>query len=324
MSSLIFAIEGRPTRQCHSATLVETPSGLIAAWFGGRIEGSPDAGIWISRQTELGWSLPTEIIAGTTFSPSHNPDSGQRKYVVPGPCWNPVLFRLREGVLLLFFKVGRAPRFWEGWLTRSLDGGWTWDEPRPLGRGPLGPLIGPVKNKPIQRSDGVLLCPSSTEGNKWLVHIEASLDLEHWEVFGPIEDSSRLGAIQPTLLFLPDGRLLALCRTRSGFVARSESLDEGQTWSPLAATTLKNPNAGIDAVTLKDGQLLLVYNNSDRSRSPLVAAVSEDGEHWRNQSALEEGTGEYSYPAVIQGADGRVHAVYTWNRQGIGYVRIGV
>lgn len=321
-SNLVFAIESRPTRQCHSPSLVETQSGLIVAWFGGRVEGSSDAGIWVSRLTKSGWSLPVEVIVGHANAHRDNSDGVRHAHVATGPCWNPVLFRLREGHLLLFFKIGQAPRFWEGWLVRSYDDGLTWCAPSPLGAGPLGPLIGPVKNKPIQMPDGTLLCPSSTEGNTWRVHIEATLDLEHWEVFGAIDDPLRLGAIQPTLLSLPNGCLIALCRTRSRVIARSESCDEGRTWSPLAPMVLKNPNSGIDAVTRNDGRHVLVYNDSDRNRTPLVVALSEDGKNWRNQFTLEEGLGEFSYPAVIQCADNSVHIIYTWNRQGLGYERI--
>jgi predicted neuraminidase len=37
---------------------------------------------------------------------------------------------------------------------------------------------------------------------------------------------------------------------------------------------------------------------------------------------LEDGIGEYSYPAVIQGRDGVLHLTYTWHRRRIRYVRL--
>ena len=36
--------------------------------------------------------------------------------------------------------------------------------------------------------------------------------------------------------------------------------------------------------------------------------------------ALETKPGEFSYPAVIQAADGLVHITYTWNREAIARV----
>ena len=44
---------------------------------------------------------------------------------------------------------------------------------------------------------------------------------------------------------------------------------------------------------------------------------------WTRQpwsSVLEDEPGEYSYPAVIQTSDGRVHVTYTWKRQRIKHV----
>jgi predicted neuraminidase len=83
-----------------------------------------------------------------------------------------------------------------------------------------------------------------------------------------------------------------------------------------------NPNSGIDVVRLKDGRIVLVYNNTTTGRTPLNLAVSEDAEHFRMFKTLEDEPGEYSYPAMIQGSDGDLHITYTWNRKRIRYVRI--
>jgi predicted neuraminidase len=98
------------------------------------------------------------------------------------------------------------------------------------------------------------------------------------------------------------------------------SSDNGATWSELAPTSLPNPNAGIDAVTLSDGQQLIVYNHATTGRTPLNVAISRDGKTWRQVLALETAPGEYSYPAVIQSTDGLVHITYTWKRQRIKHV----
>jgi predicted neuraminidase len=81
---------------------------------------------------------------------------------------------------------------------------------------------------------------------------------------------------------------------------------------------LPNPNSGIDAVTLKDGRQLLVYNHTSRGRSPLNVAVSADGKRWEAALVLENTPGsEFSYPAVIQTSEGLVHVVHTWKRRRI-------
>ena len=92
----------------------------------------------------------------------------------------------------------------------------------------------------------------------------------------------------------------------------------------LRLTSLPNPNSGIDAVTLKDGRILIVYNHTDKGRSPLNLAVSKDGTTWNSFLALETEPGEFSYPAIIQAADGRVHTTYTWNRKKIKHVTVSL
>ena len=83
---------------------------------------------------------------------------------------------------------------------------------------------------------------------------------------------------------------------------------------------LPNPNSGIDAVTLKDGRHVLIYNHTPRGRSPLNVAISSDGISWSMIGELETDPGEYSYPAVIQTADGKLHVTYTWKRLKVKHV----
>ncbi len=93
---------------------------------------------------------------------------------------------------------------------------------------------------------------------------------------------------------------------------------------------LPNNNSGTDAVTLKDGRQLLVYNHvlppgkeAKGARTPLNVAISEDGKNWSAALVLEDSPiSQYSYPSVIQTPDGMVHIVYTWRRERIKYVKI--
>jgi len=312
--ALIFSLEKKPTPECHASTIAETPSGLVAAWFGGTREKHPDVGIWLSHLVDGSWTDPLEVVNGI--------QNDSLRY----PCWNPVLFQPKSGPLLLFYKVGPSPREWWGEMITSNDQGVTWSTPRKLGSGRLGYLIGPVKNKPVQLKDGTLICPSSTEvaegGNTfWRVHFELTKDLgKSWEVIGPINDGIEFDAIQPSILTYPDGRLQILCRSMQKVVAESWSHDGGKSWSPMSATMLPNPSAGTDAVTLNDNRQLIVYNHTKKGRHSLNVAISIDGKSWNPALTLEDQKGEYSYPAVIQSSDGLVHITYTYNRESIKYV----
>lgn len=350
--------------ECHGSTICELPDGdLVAAFFGGTKERNPDCVIWTCRKPKgaTEWTAP-EIAADGVFS-LDDPDialaglSGINAGTTPaatgpiGPhfkgdianarrkaCWNPVLFRIPgEDELMLFYKIGSSVADWTGWVTRSTDGGRTWSPREPLPQG----ILGPIKNKP-EYINGRIIAPSSREGKGWRVWMEISDDKGRtWHTAGAVPSDSAcrsdrdypepIYAIQPSILRLADGSLQLLCRTRNSRLATSRSTDNGDTWSPVTLTDLPNNNSGTDAVTLRDGRHLLVYNDfatlpgtPKGPRSPLCVAVSDDdGATWHNIATLEDSpVSQYSYPSVIEGRDGSVHIVYTWRRQRIKHIRL--
>jgi predicted neuraminidase len=107
-----------------------------------------------------------------------------------------------------------------------------------------------------------------------------------------------------------------------GKICTADSEDGGLHWTAARPIDVPNPNSGIDAVALRDGRVVLVYNHTSKGRTPLNLAVSADGEHFRMFQTLEDQPGEYSYPALIQGSEGDLHITYTWNRKRIRYVRV--
>jgi predicted neuraminidase len=226
-------------------------------------------------------------------------------------------------MLDLFYKVGPSPTTWWGMVRTSRDNGKSWSEARRLPDG----VLGPVKNKPVRLDDGTIVSGSSTEtpdaANLWRVHFERSTDNgATWTIVrpAPVTGGPEIGAIQPSILIHKDGRLQAVGRSRSQRVFETWSSDKGLTWSAVTLTSLPNPSAGTDAVTLRDGRHLIVYNHTPKGRSPLNVAVSRDGKLWESALVLESEPGEYSYPAVIQAPDGLVHITYTWKRQRIKHV----
>lgn len=301
-----FIYETAPYPSCHASTIEETPSGLVAAWFGGKHEKNPDVGIWFSQYINGKWDTPIEVANGV--------QGDGRRY----PLWNPVLFQVPRKELILFYKEGPAPDAWWGMLKRSFDGGKTWSAAEKLPKD----IYGPVKNKAVLLKDGTLLCPSSSEDNDWRLHMEFTRDGgKTWSRTGPLNDGVTTSAIQPSILFLPDGRLQLVCRSENGFILQAFSSDLGRTWTALEPSTLVNPNSGIDAVTLKDGRHIIVYNPVKKGRSPISVAISSDGKTWKDIATLENEPGEeFSYPAVIQTKDGKVHITYTWKRKKIKHV----
>ena len=303
-----------PFNSCHASTIVELqPGKLLLSCFGGTQEGKNDVSIWTATINKDGISEARKVADGVV--------NDSLRY----PTWNPVLFKSREEKLFLFYKVGPNPREWWGMFKTSENDGETWSGAQALPKG----ILGPIKNKPIQLADGTILSPSSVEESedRWKVHIEKSVDSGRTWTFIPVDPGSEYDVIQPSILTYANDKLQILCRSKQGTVIQSWSADGGNTWAKLTKTQLLNPNSGTDAVTLKDGTQLIVYNpdlpGKDwwNGRGKLRVAFSKDGKSWKDIAVLEDGTSaEYSYPAIIQGSDGLIHITYTFDRKNIKYV----
>ena len=315
---LIFPVGASPFTSSHASTIVELKDGsLQSAWFGGSHEGGDDVAIWSARKDASGWSAPVVLAREPKV-----------------PCWNPVLFHTRDGRLWLYYKFGPSPDTWAAARKYSLDEGLTWSAAEHL---PAG-ILGPIRAKPLVLDDGTIVAGTSFEFyNAWAIWIERSADDgKTWTKIGPIlpvagigsaGDNGKIrGLIQPSVISLGKGHLRLYARSTQDIarICVADSFDNGLTWTGAHALNVPNPNSGIDAVALKDGRVVLIYNNSTSDRTPLDLAVSHDGEHFQNFTVLEDAPGEYSYPAIIQDAKGDLEITYTWNRKSIKYVHIRI
>jgi predicted neuraminidase len=323
---LIFEPGSTSFASSHASTIVELTNGdLLAAWFGGTAEGKPDVAIWSSRRAADIWSAPVELAR----------EDGV-------PCWNPVLFHGADRRLWLYYKFGPSPETWVAGRKYSDDEGRSWSATEHL---PAG-LLGPIRAKPLVEKDGTIIAGTSIEAyHSWAAWIERSADDgKTWLKIGPIvpplsaarasDDAHSaatgqtttssvanptFGIIQPSVVSLGGKHLRFYARSTAtiGRVVVADSFDNGMTWSQARPLDVPNPNSGIDAVVLRDGRIVLIYNNTTSGRTPLNLAVSTDGEHFRMFYTLEDGPGEYSYPAIIQGKSGDLEITYTWQRKAI-------
>lgn len=241
--------------------------------------------------------------------------------------------QLKGGDIQIYYL---SPDIDTGQVITSTDNGYTWSKPKQLPEG----FVGPVVNKPVYLEDGTIIAGASLQnapGKR--IHVERSTDNgKTWTKTEALSDpkKTKYQLIQPTILVHSQKRLQILARPNGSGpetkIAQTWSEDGGLTWSPITDTSLPNNNSGIDAVTLKDGRHLLVYNHSTREdslggrkgRGILTVALSKNGTDWEAAAVLEYRTGavQYSYPAIIQTKDGLVHITYSWHRKRIKHVVI--
>ncbi len=290
-------------RSCHAATVTFLSDGRpLVAWFGGSGEGDPDTAVYAAVWTGSAWSPPRLLFK-----------------LLPVAHWNPVLFAPADGTLRLFFQTGWSPRNWGSWISASVDDGETWSDPVRLGL-PEEP-VGPIRTPPIVSASGAWIAGCSWEStSRWDAHASISRDGGRTWTAHPVScrhaDLSGKGLIQPAVWQSRPGHIHMLLRSTAGRIYRSDSADDGRTWSAAYATDLPNNNSGI-AVCRHGDTLWLACNPVERGRTPLTLLTSSDnGATWTTHTTVESGEGEYSYPTLVAVPDA-VWLVYTWQRQRI-------
>jgi predicted neuraminidase len=299
-----------PHKYKHPAAITQLDNGdLIIAYHGGGGEYQDDTAVWATRLKAgaTKWSAP-KIIADTPFHGDGNP----------------VIWQGPDAYVWLFYVV-RYGKTWSDSRIHckvSRDGAQTWSDSFVLAF-EAGMM---VRNRPIVLANGDYLLPVYHEKGNDPEHVSAqstSLFLlyqpktREWTPTPPIH--SRLGNIQPGVVQLTDHHLVCYCRRGGGYegcpdgyMVRSESHDGGKTWAPGRDSAFPNPNAAIDFLKLKSGNVLLVYNNSMKDRTPLTAALSTDGgKTFPYRRNIKEGPGDFAYPYAVQTRDGEIHVVFT-------------
>lgn len=325
-----FVFLNAPFEQCHGSTLAVLNDGrFVVAWFAGAREGTPDTSIWMSIQKGKQWQKPFVVAK-----------SGEIAH------WNPVLHSQADGTMFLYYKVGKFP---DSWDTRKvhLDGDGRkiskdkMIKSRNVDEGKM--TMGPVRGKIVELSSGTLLAPSSIEkvvGKRlvgWSLVAESMWESvihrstnggKTWKPYRvPYErEKGELGGIiQPSPWEVSPGRVAAFFRSTQGFLYRSESTDDGRTWSTAVKTNIPNPNSAVDVAT-GHGLVAMAYNPTSGNwtkRTPLSVGFSTlEGESFQSQIDVENHpNGSFSYPALITAKDGFALS-YTWCRRTIGFCHI--
>lgn len=175
---------------------------------------------------------------------------------------------------------------------------------------------------PLIRRDGTLLVPLSNENVNVAVMALTADGGKTWTFSKPVPEA---GLLQPTVVEFPDGRLAAFFRNgdRRHRIKRSDSTDGGMTWSEVTLTTLPHPGSGLEALVLRNGHLLMIYNDKEQDpRDRLAVSISEDqGQTWSSTRRLEDTPdARFDYPSIIEARDGTLHATYSDNLKTVKHV----
>jgi predicted neuraminidase len=204
---------------------------------------------------------------------------------------------------------------------QSFDAGRTWSPSQRLGLSPFFNVSELVKNGPTPLTDGSWAVPIYQEfwgkfpEMLWLRAAPDGARATKTRAFGGRT------AFQPAMVALDSQRALLFCRTanpiRETYLGRTD--DAGRRWTAPQPTGIPNSDAGLDAVRLRDGRLLMAFNDTPKDRHNLRLALSSDeAKTWRVAATVaEEPRAEFAYPFLLQTRDGLVHLTYSWKRRGI-------
>jgi predicted neuraminidase len=175
-----------------------------------------------------------------------------------------------------------------------------------------------TRTHPLELPSGRLLVPMYSDGYSFGIMAISDDGGVTWRGSEPIVG---LGGVQPSVVRKNNGTLVAYLRDNGPAPKRalmSESTDNGESWTLMRDTDILNPGSSLEVIRLRNGHWIMVYNDLERSRYSLVAAISEDeGKTWSIRRHLEgqpdvETPGQYHYPSVIQARDDAIHVTYSY------------
>lgn len=348
---LIFPLQDK---HVHSSSVVECPNGdLLVCWYHGSGERHADdvqvQGARL-RHGEKRWS-PVFVMADVPGMPDCNPvlhiDSDERLWLfwaqVVGNRWEHCLTRYRraddyqadgppewnwQDVISLLPGDEFADQLKAGFAAIGFEQG-NWAEYAPqydkllveAARDPYKRQKGWMpRNHVAELPSGRMLLPLYSDGFNVSLAAISDDGGETWRASKPMVG---LGPIQPSIARRDDGQLVAYFRDGGGSpnrVLMSTSDDDGESWTPTVDTDVPNPSGSMEVIRLSSGNWVMVNNDTEDSRRSLAVTLSTDeGRTWGPPRHLDrDEKNSYGYPSMIQTADGRIHATYTYTIRGEG------
>jgi predicted neuraminidase len=172
-----------------------------------------------------------------------------------------------------------------------------------------------TRNKPFITNTGRIIIPLYSDGYSFSIMAYTDDSGSTWKFSEPLVGA---GNIQPAIAQTKSGKLITYMRDNGPAPKRihiSSSDNLGETWAPARDTDLPNPGSACDIAISKEGNWILVYNDTESGRNKLCVALSDDEGKtwgWKKYIENEEIPVQVHYPAVIIGNDGIIHVSYSY------------
>jgi len=281
-----------PFKSSHASNILCLPGGdRLCVWFSGSGEGNPDTNIVLSRLNARSnqWEEATLL--------SNDPDRSEQ---------NPLLFLTSDGKLWLLHTSNTPHNQNTSRIVRriSSDNGKSWSNPEVILSEP-GTFI---RNPLLVLPNGEWLLPAyrcTERGHFSKVYLSSDQGAT-WEEY---EVPGSAGRVHMSPIQLSDGKILGFFRSRfADRIYRTVSVNGGRTWTVPEATPLYNNNSSIQATRLRNGAIVMAFNNSQKEdfvipegydpadlprwlkapRTPISVAISKDeGSTWSHTKDVD-------------------------------------
>ncbi len=344
-SELLFPLESWHN---HSSSIVETPKGdLLVCWFHGSGERTADdvlirAARWSKEKGS--WGQPFTLADAPGF-PETNPvlfiDRRERLFFF----W-PIIIAHRWETALMKYRISTDYQQADGpptWTfqdnivlvpknivpkTKAFVAAETERSPQLAAAGQrlvehaedeyFSRMGWFTRTHPLELPSGRLLVPMYSDGYSFGMMAISDDGGITWKGSEPIVG---LGGVQPSVVRKNNGTLVAYLRDNGPAPKRalmSESTDDGESWTTARDTDILNPGSSVEVIRLRNSHWVMVYNDLERNRYSLVAAISDDeGKTWPVRRHLDgrpdvETPDQYHYPSVMQSRDDAIHVTYSY------------
>ncbi len=175
-----------------------------------------------------------------------------------------------------------------------------------------------TRTHPLQLPSGRILVPMYSDGFSFGIMAISDDGGYTWSGSEPIIG---YGGVQPSVVRKADGTLVAYLRDNGPPPKRAQisySKDDGVAWTPAIDSDIPNPGTSLEVIRLRNGDWIMLFNDVERGRHSLAAAISADeGATWKwkrhlDGNSAQAGAIQYHYPSVIQAKDGSIHVTYSY------------
>ncbi len=237
--------------------------------------------------------------------------------------------RLQSGKILFFFLQKNSSSDLQLYIRESVDEAKTWSPAKRVTKGPGyhimnnaravqlhdGRILTPIAYAPDIRKDyngQVCFCYRSDDDGKNWMKCPQEIRLDN------------TAAMEPGIVERADRSLLMIIRTKLNRIYHCISHDRGDHWTSAKPMELTAPAAPATIARIpSSGDLLIIWNNNPlgneagwRGRSPLTAAISQDGgKHWKPvKNIADDPESAYAYTSITFTGKRALLTYYHWKK----------